>query len=74
MFGSWSVQVKEVHPFTIHGDRYFELHVVKTSEPEGPVISLKVPLHAIKGAALQGGEKLSVSFLAGQVTSAKLIA
>jgi hypothetical protein len=71
MFGSWSVEVKEVKPFTIHGDQYYELHVARTEDREGSIVSLKVPQHAMKGGAPKSGDRLNISFLAGQVTSAK---
>ena len=71
MFGSWLVEVKEVRPFAIHGDQYFELHVAKAEDREGSVVSVKVPQHAIKGKIPEAGDRLHLSFLAGQVTSAK---
>lgn len=73
MFGNWSVEVKEVRPFAIHGDQYFELYVVKTGDEQHNVLSLKVPQHAFKAGTPSAGEKLSISFLAGQVTAAKSI-
>ena len=73
MFGTWLVEVKEVHPFAIHGDQYFELVVVKSGDSESSLVSLKVPLHAVKGVVPMAGEKRMLSFLAGQVTSAKLV-
>jgi hypothetical protein len=72
MFGSWSVEVKEVRPFTIHGDQYYELHITRTEDKEGSIHSLKVPLHALKGRTPAAGDKLNITFLAGQVTSARL--
>ena len=71
MFGSWSVEVKEVRPFAIHGDQYYELHVIRAGDREESLHSLKVPLHALKGRTPLNGDKLTVTFLAGQVTSAK---
>jgi hypothetical protein len=71
MFGSWSVEVKEVRPFAIHGDRYLELHVIRTEDRDGSVVSLKVPEHATKGIVPKAGDRLAISFLAGQVTAAK---
>ncbi len=70
MFGNWSVEVKEVRPFAIHGDQYYELHVVRPEDRDA-VISLKVPQHALKVGVPNPGDRLTVSFLAGQVTSAK---
>ena len=74
MFGNWSVEVKEVRPFNIHGDQYLELHVLRTDEKDQSVISLKIPQHATRGHSPQPGDKLRVSFLAGQVTSVKPLA
>ncbi|HZL37898.1 MAG TPA: hypothetical protein VFC78_21450 [Tepidisphaeraceae bacterium] len=74
MFGNWTVRIEQVRPFTIHGDQYFELHVTKPDEPGGGTMSLKVPLHAMKGQSLKAGDRVIVSFLAGQVTSAMPIA
>ena len=71
MFGTWSVEVKEVRPFAIHGDQYFELHVKCAESSEESLVSLKVPQHALKGQMPQEGDRLNVSFLAGQVTSVK---
>jgi hypothetical protein len=72
MAGSWTVRVIAVRPFTIHGDRYFELHAVRTDVPAAPEqrMSLKVPEHAV-AAEPQPGQVLVVSFLMGQVTGAK---
>ena len=68
MMGSWTVEVKSVRPFTIHGDLYFEVQV---EEPEsgGRVVALRVPQHAIEGEP-RVGERLVVTFLMGQVTRA----
>jgi hypothetical protein len=38
---------------------------------EDSLVSLKVPLHALKGRVPASGDKLTVTFLAGQVTSAR---
>ena len=70
MVGSWRVEVKAVRPFTIHGDLYYELHVVRTDEPGGQVLALRVPQHATEGVP-QGGDQLDVTFLMGQVTAAR---
>ena len=72
MVGSWKVEVKAVRPFTIHGDFYFELHVVRTDEPGGQVLAIRVPQHATPGV-VQAGDELEVTFLMGQVTSARYV-
>ena len=72
MVGSWRVEVRAVRPFTIHGDLYFELHVVRTDEPGGQVLALRVPQHATPGV-VQPGDELEVTFLMGQVTSARYV-
>ena len=68
LFGSWAVEVLGVRPYAIHGDQYYELNVVK--EGEGTPFVLKVPVHAVAGEP-KHGQKLKVTFLMGQVTSAK---
>ena len=69
MIGNWSVEVKAVRPFTIHGDVYYEIHVLNPDNPE-QLVALRVPEHAVQGAP-QVGEKLTLTFLMGQVTSAR---
>ena len=71
MTGSWSVEVKAVRPFTIHGDIYWELHVTKADTPGGECV-LRVPQHAARVEPV-AGQRLSVSFLMGQVTSMTVI-
>lgn len=68
LFGSWAVEVLGVRPFTIHGDQYYEINVVK--DGEGAPFVLRVPQHATAGEP-KPGQKLKVQFLMGQVTSAK---
>lgn len=72
MIGSWTVRVEAVKPFTIHGDEYYELHVVRTNDAEGNVMALRVPRHAL-GAVPQAGQVLLVKFLMGQITEAKVV-
>ncbi|HWE04067.1 MAG TPA: hypothetical protein VG326_16800 [Tepidisphaeraceae bacterium] len=72
MFGSWSVQVSDIRPFAIHGDAYYEMHVSRIDDPEGSPVSLKVAQHVIKSAVPKAGDKVNISFLAGQVTSVKV--
>lgn len=77
MVGSWPVEVKAVQPFTIHGDLYYELDVVRTDEPAAAdgritVWTFRVPEHAAPaGGPPQPGDRLVLTFLMGQVTSAK---
>ena len=72
MTGSWSVEVKAVRPFTIHGDLYYELHVVRTDDGASQLLALRVPQHAVAGEPA-AGDRLNLSFLMGQVTSARRI-
>ena len=72
MIGSWTVKVEAVHPFTIHGDQYYELHAVRTSDAEKNVVSLKVPQHALSGVPV-AGQVLMVKFLMGQITEARAV-
>ncbi len=72
MVGSWSVRVNEVRPFTIHGDLYYELHVTRLdADPVGD-LAIRVPQHAI-ATIPKAGDKLSITFLMGQVTTARQI-
>jgi len=73
MIGSWTVRVESVHPFAIHGDQYYELHVVRTNDAENNVLSLKVPQHALAGVPM-AGQVLMVKFLMGQITEARPVA
>ena len=70
MVGSWSVEVKAVNPFAIHGDLYYELIVHRLDDPSKATLALRVPRHAVTGTP-QPGDKLAVSFLMGQFTAAK---
>jgi hypothetical protein len=72
MVGSWSVEVKAVRPFTIHGDLYYELHAVRLEDPasQQALLALRVPRHAVANEP-KAGDRLNVTFLMGQVTSAK---
>lgn len=70
MLGTWAVEVKDVSPFSIHGDIYYELRVQRTDADEGGVTVLRVPQHATDGQP-KPGDRLSVKFIMGQVTSAK---
>jgi hypothetical protein len=72
MIGSWTVKVEAVKPFTIHGDQYYELHVVRTNDPEGNVMALRVPNHALSTAPA-AGQILLMKFLMGQITEARLV-
>jgi hypothetical protein len=69
MIGNWSVEVRAVRPFTIHGDLYYELHVVRTDDAAAQLLAVRVPQHAVAGEPV-AGDRLNVSFLMGQVTSA----
>lgn len=66
MTGSWIVDVMAVRPFTIHGDIYWELTVVRPEDANTGIL-LRVPQHAAKAEPI-AGQRLSVRFLMGQVT------
>jgi hypothetical protein len=70
MIGSWPVEVMAVRPFTIHGDIYWELAVSRIDVP-GELV-LRVPQHAAKVEPV-AGQRLSVTFLMGQVTAVAVI-
>jgi hypothetical protein len=70
MIGNWNVEVLAVRPYTIHGDLYYELHVKRLDINETTGHTLRIPQHAIAQQP-QPGERLSLTFLMGQITSAK---
>ena len=67
MIGNWSVLVHNVRPFTIHGDLYYELTVERTDEPGAAGLLIRVPQHAVVKEPT-AGQRLTVTFLMGQVT------
>jgi hypothetical protein len=69
MIGSWSVEVVGVRPYSIHGDSYYELHVIHADAPQ-QVLAVRVPQHAAEQPP-QPGDRLTLTFLMGQVTSVK---
>lgn len=71
LVGSWSVEVKDVKPFTIHGDLYYELQITRLDDPSNQPLVIRVPQHAVTGVP-KTGDRLAVSFLMGQVTSVGL--
>jgi hypothetical protein len=71
LIGDWTVQIQSVRPFTIHGDLYYELHVLETDD-SAQMRAVRVPQHAIIGEP-QPGERVVISFLMGQVTAAKRV-
>jgi len=70
MIGNWGADVQAVRPFTIHGDQYYELHVTKADDAGGQMTAVRVPQHAIDGVP-RAGERLTLTFLMGQVTAAR---
>jgi hypothetical protein len=66
MMGSWTVRVEAARPYAIHGDLYYEVHVLAPDNPS-QLVGLRVPQHLMQGAP-RVGEVLTVSFLMGQVT------
>ncbi len=71
MVGSWTVDVRAVKPFTIHGDLYYEMQVVRLdAEGGGQGVIVRVPQHAV-AAAPREGQRMELTFLMGQVTAAK---
>jgi hypothetical protein len=79
MIGNWTVRVVGVRSYTIHGDLYYELHVVRTDTASaggasaGGALVIKVPQHAVVGEP-QVGQVLAITFLMGQVTGAHPVA
>ncbi len=70
MVGAWTVEVIGASPYEIHGDKYFELHVVRTDDPERLILAVRVPQHALAGPPT-AGQRLTLTFLMGQVTGAR---
>ena len=70
MVGTWTVDVKAVKPFTIHGDLYYELHVTRDEQPD-QVLALRIPQHAPTNGEPRPGQRLVLTFLMGQVTKAE---
>lgn len=70
MMGSWTVQVEEVRPFSIHGDRYFELRVWRVGAGSETQSVVRIPEHVSSGPPIVG-ERYSMTFLMGQVTALK---
>jgi hypothetical protein len=68
MVGSWTVTIHAIRPFTIHGDLYYELAVSADEQP-GEQVVVRVAAHA--AGALAVGDRASITFLMGQVTSAQ---
>lgn len=72
MIGSWTVQVKAARPFSIHGDIYYEIQGIRTNDPTGTLLTIRLPQHATT-AEPQPGQTFMIKFLMGQVTEARLI-
>ena len=70
MVGTWDVELHHVRPFTIHGDIYYEVHVIRTDDPANKMLSLRIPQHAIAPPPLPG-QHWRLTFLMGQVTTAE---
>lgn len=72
MVGTWDVTIHNVKPFTIHGDVYYEVHIVRTDDAENRLLALRIPQHAAKTVP-QSGETWQLTFLMGQVTAGVLL-
>jgi hypothetical protein len=72
MIGSWTVQVQAAKPYTIHGDLYYQVQAFQTNDPAKSPLLLRIPQHALSTEPAEG-QILTVTFLMGQVTSAKVI-
>ena len=72
MIGTWTVDVKGVRPFTIHGDQYHELHVTRVDGDVNELLAIRVPQHAF-GEMPQVDQRLEMTFLMGQVTGVKKV-
>lgn len=72
MIGSWQIEVFGVRPYTIHGDLYYELQVRRLDVNEENGYAVRVPQHAVAQPPVIG-DRLNLTFLMGQITSAKVI-
>ena len=72
MIGQWNVLVHAVRPYTIHSDLYYELQVSRLDEDGTKGYALRIPEHAAARMP-NPGDRLTLTFLMGQVTSAKRI-
>jgi hypothetical protein len=73
MVGTWSVEVLVAQPFSIHGDLYYELRVTRTDDAatsSDQTFAVRVPQHAVR-AEPKAGDRLTLTFLMGQVTKAE---
>jgi hypothetical protein len=73
MIGTWDIQVLAARAFTIHGDLYYEVQALRADVPSNNAYVFRVPQHAIK-AAPASGQRLRLTFLMGQITSAEQLA
>jgi hypothetical protein len=69
MAGEWRVHVHAVHPFAIHGDPYFELHVIRADDPENRLLAIRAAAHVFQTPPASE-RTYTLKFLLGQVTSA----
>jgi hypothetical protein len=69
MFGNWTVVVHAVKPFSIHGDLYFELTISRVDEPGNAMLAVRLAQHAVR-ATPTVGDRMTLTFLMGQVTGA----
>jgi hypothetical protein len=70
--GAATIAVLAVTPVAIHGDLYFDLRALH--EQAGP-LRLRIPAHACAGlpdGEPRAGQRLTLTLLMGQVTSAEL--
>ena len=72
MIGTWTVDVKNVRPFAIHGDLYHELIVTRVDASPDELLAVRIPQHAITEPP-QVDQRLELTFLMGQVTSVKKV-
>ena len=69
LFGPLDVLVHAVRPFAIHGDMYYELQVTPVNDP-GDASALRLANHLLSPPP-RAGERLTLTFLMGQVTGAR---
>ncbi|MCA3005572.1 MAG: hypothetical protein ACK51N_06760 [bacterium] len=72
--GSILAGVLSVERLSIHGDVYFDLHLLADGAPPDRPLRVRVPLHALDGGQPPPeGRRVRLTFLMQQVTRCELL-
>ena len=75
LMGTWAVEIISVKAYEIHSDRYFELLITRLDDvAESPEAVLRAPAHAFGSVSPAPGQRVTITFLMGQVTRVEVIA